>query len=253
LQKLEQRLGLTLLERNPTGSSLTPEGSRLAPVCAEALAAMTGLVDRAEAIRAEQDVLTVAATRHIIDHFLSRWLPRTLEGVGVRLIELNTLGVARTVRAGDAMVGFTEGPTTPAGLGSAMVAAEPVAAVVGRSHPWYGTARISRRTLAQASVVLSQPGSGTRDVVEKALADRQVTAEVVEVANSSAARVAALVGTGPAFLPRCWVEPFLADGALHELPLPGGPIELPIRAVWRGRRPATGPARDLVDQLLAGD
>lgn len=254
LQKLERQLGVALLERTPTGSVPTDAGARLVPACTEALAAVTALVDRAESIRAEGDLVTIAATRHVADHFLPVWL-QTLSGSRVSIVELDTLGVARSVRSGEAGIGFTEGPAAPIGLRSHVVAVEPVVAVVGRGHPWYGRrSTVTVGELVTATTISSRPGSGTRDVVVAAFTEHGLGAsgEVIEVANASAARLTAMTGCGVAFLPECWVAPHLANGALATLPVREPRIELPIRVVWRGTRPTSRLARRLVDQLTAG-
>lgn len=251
LQKLERQLGVALLERTPTGSVPTDAGSRLAPVCGEALAAVTTLVDRAESIRTEADRLTIAATRHVADHFLPGWLA-PLAGHRVSVIELDTLRVARAVRDGEAAVGFTEGPAAPLGLRSNVVAVEDVLAVVGRGHPWYGRRSTVRADeLVTATTIWSQPGSGTRDVVSAAFTEHGLgtSGEVIEVDNASAARLAAMTGSGVAFLPSCWVTPHLASGSLANLPVREPRIELPIRIVWRGARPTSRLARRMVDEL----
>lgn len=251
LQKLERQLGVALLERTPTGSTLTDAGSRLAPVCGEALAAVTALVDRAESIRTEADRLAIAATRHVADHFLPGWLA-PLAGHRVSVIELDTLRVARAVRSGEVAIGFTEGPAAPIGLRSHVVAVEAVLAVVGRGHPWYGRrSTVAADELVATTTIWSRPGSGTRDVVAAAFTEHGLGAsgEVVEVANASAARLAAMTGSGVAFLPACWVAPHLASGALAALPIREPRIELPIRIVWRGTRPTSRLARRLVDEL----
>jgi len=253
LQKLERQLGMPLLERTPTGSVPTDAGSRLVPACTEVLSAVTALVDRAESIRAEADQLTIAATRHVADHFLPTWLA-TLAGHRVTVTELDTLRVAQSVRNGEATIGFTEGPAAPIGLRSHVVANERVVAVVGRGHPWYGRrSTVSPDELVTATTISSRPGSGTRDVVAAAFTEHGLgsSGEVIEVANASAARLAAMTGSGVAFLPECWVAPYLASGTLATLPVREPVIELPIRVVWRGTRPSSRVARRLVDELTA--
>jgi DNA-binding transcriptional LysR family regulator len=251
LQKLERQLGVALLERTPTGSAPTDAGTSLLPACREVLTSVTELVDRAESIRSEADQLTIAATRHVADHFLPGWLA-PLAGRRVAVVELDTLRTAQAVRAGEAAVGFTEGPAAPIGLRSHVVAAEDVLAVVGRGHPWYGRrSTVSAAELVTATTISSRPGSGTRDVVTAAFTEHGLgtSGEVIEVANASAARLAAMTGSGVAFLPACWVAPHLASGALTTLPVREPRIALPIRVVWRGTRPASRLARRLVDEL----
>lgn len=253
LQKLERQLGISLLERTPTGSAPTDAGTQLVPAVSDALVAVTALVDRAESIRTEADHLTIAATRHVADHFLPGWL-QAIAGHRVSVVELDTLRVARAVRSGEVAIGFTEGPSAPIGLRSHVVAVERVVAVVGRGHPWYGRrSTVPADELVTATTISSRPGSGTRDVVAAAFTERGLgsSGEVIEVANASAARLAAMTGSGVAFLPECWVAPHLATGTLTALPVREPSIELPIRVVWRGTRPTSGLARRLVDELTS--
>ncbi len=255
LQKLERQLGTSLLERTPTGSVVTADGARLAPACTEVVSAATALVDRAESLRAERDRLTVAATRHVADHFLPGWVTGAgFTGVELVLLELDTLRVAQAVRSGDATIGFTEGPHPPLGLRSEVVASERIVPVVGRGHPWYGRrSSVSHDALVGTTLVLGQPGSGSRDVVEAAFAElgRGGVGEHLAVPSVSAARLAALNGSGVAFLPECRAREHLAAGDLFAVPIRELKIEQPVRLVWRGARPASRPAQAFVAGLIA--
>jgi DNA-binding transcriptional LysR family regulator len=255
LQKLERQLGVQLLERSPTGSTVTPAGVRLAPACAEVVAAVVSLVDRAEALHDEQAGLLVATTRHVADHYLPGWIAGSdLADVRIELVEADTLTVAQTVRSGEAVLGFTDGPAAPIGLRSRLIAREPVVPVVGRRHHWYGRRRgITGRELVAATLILGRRGSGTLDVVEEALAQHGLgtIGDRVEVAGSAAARIAAVNGSGVAFLPRCRVADDVARGDLVVVPVRDVAIEQPVRVVWRGARPSGRPAGRLVDHLRA--
>lgn len=253
LRKLERQLGATLLERSSSGSVPTADGVRLAPACAELLTVATSLVDRADSLDGERTVLRIAATRHVADHFLPEWVSRGVaHGVRLEMTELDTMGVAQALRSGEVMVGFVEGPHPPLGLRSAVVVSERVVAVVGRSHEWYGRSEpVPAPELMSATLVLGHPGSGTRDVVVAAFGAYEwgAVGEHVDVASASAARLAALDGTGVAFLPRCWVHDRIASGDLSVLVADDLEIEQPVRVAWRGRAPSTGTARRFVERL----
>ncbi|WP_420453462.1 LysR family transcriptional regulator [Ilumatobacter sp.] len=254
LHKLERSLGTRLLERTPAGSVPTESGIRLASACAEVIASATALVDRAESLRAERDVLSIATTRHVADHFLPDWVAGgATAGTDVRVAESDTLSTAQAVRDGDAELGFTEGPDTPLGLRSQVVASELVVAVVGTGHAWFERRQPLRaESLLASRLVLGRRGSGTRDVVEAAFAehDWSRTGDHVEVDNASAARLAAVNGEGVAFLPRCWVEHQLTTGALHRVPIRDLDVVQPVRVVWRGARPTSRSAERFVDRLV---
>lgn len=254
LQKLERQLGVQLLDRSPSGSAATPAGVRLAPSCAEFVAAAVSLVASGEELRDEQRRLTIATTRHVADHFLPGWIADCdMPELVVDLIESDTRSVAQSVRSSEAAIGFTDGPAAPLGLRSELVASEEIVAVVGRHHPWFGRRSVSGSELASATFVIGRRGSGTLDVIEHAIAAHGLSAhgDRVEIAGSAAARLAAINGAGVAFLPQCRVAEDLASELLSALTLRDIDIVQPVRAVWRGARPSDLPARRLLDHIRA--
>jgi DNA-binding transcriptional LysR family regulator len=253
IQKLERQLGVQLLDRSPTGSVATAAGVRLAPAVGEVLDAIVAMVDRADELRQEQTRLVIAATRHVAEHLLTGWIAAAeLDDVRLDLAEADTFTVAQLVRSGEAVLGFTDGPAAPIGLRSELVVEEEVVPVVGRSHRWYGRRRrVTGQDLTATTVVLEERGSGTLDVVERALADHDLGAvgERIEVAGPAAAELAAVGGAGVAFLPRRQVEDALAIGDLHEVGVRDVTITQPIRVVWRGASPSGRTARRIVASL----
>jgi DNA-binding transcriptional LysR family regulator len=250
LQKLERQLGVQLLDRAPTGSVATPAGVRLAPACADLVAAAAALVDRAETVAVEHQRLVLAVTRHVADHFLPAWIDTApLADVRVDLVEGDTLAVASAVRSGAADLGCTDGPAAPLGLRSEVVAAEEIVPVVGRRHRWFERRRaVTGQELVAATLALPRAGSGTLDVVAAALAPFQFgdVGDRIEVPSSAAARIAALNGAAVAFLPRCRVAAELDRGTLTAVSVRDVVIEQRVRAIWRGVRPPAGPARGLL-------
>lgn len=251
LQKLERQLGVQLLERGPSGSVATAAGMRLAPACADLVAAAVDLVTSGEELRDERRRLTIAATRHVADHFLPTWIGAwATADVLIDLVESDTRTVAHAVRAGEATLGFTEGPAAPLGLRSELVASEDIVAVVGRAHAWFGRRRaVPAAQLATTPLVVGRPGSGTLDVIEHAMASHglSVHGDRVETAGSAAARLAAINGTGLAFLPRCRVAGDLRAGLLRAVVVERISIVQPVRIVWRGVRPSERAAQRLLD------
>ena len=220
LQKLERQLGVALLDRGPSGSTVTPAGVRLAAACAALLESAESLVDRAESLRDEQRHLPVAGTRHAIEHFLPEWVAATsLDDVRLDVTDTDTLQVTQAVRSGEAELGLAEGPYAPIGLRSELLATEELVVVVGSSHRWADRRRgVTAQELSAETLVLSRRGSGTRDVVAAALAGHEsgVVGEHVEVDSLASARIAAINGEGVAFVPRCRVRQDLERGLLSE-------------------------------------
>ena len=251
LQKLERQLGVQLLDRGPSGSAATAAGVRLAPACAELVAAAMSLVASGEELRDEQRRLVVATTDHVADHFLARWVGAAgLTGVVVDLHESDTRTVAQAVRSSEAALGFTTGPAAPLGLRSEVVATEELVAVVGREHRWYERSRpVSPRDVVDGPLVVGARGSGTLDVIEHALTSKGISShgERIEVDGDAAIRLAAVNSLGVALLPRCRVADDLAAGRLREVTVRDMAVVQAVRVVWRGARPSERPARQLLD------
>ena len=256
LQKLERFLGAALLERAPTGSVPTATGQRLAPACADLLAAGTALVDRAAELRHDDRAqLTVATTRHIASHRLPGWLAAAeLHETRVEIIEGDTFTVAGLLRSGDAMIGFVEGPGAPLGLRSHVVAHEALIPVVGPAHRWFGRRRsVTADALVAETLILRPRGSGTLDVIEAALAanDAGPIGDSIEVASSSAARLGAVNGAGVTLLPLCEVDDDVRARHLTHVRVSDLSFEQPVRIAWRGDQPASAAARRL--RSVSGD
>jgi DNA-binding transcriptional LysR family regulator len=254
LQKLERQLGSVLLERSPTGSVATDAGAVMAPACAEMLTMANRLAGIANDVRSAAARLRLAATRTVVDHVLPPWLADApLRGVTIDLTEADTVGVARAVREGRVTVGLCDGPAAPLGLRSEIVGSVELAAVVAPDHP-LGTGRtgsIRGERLAAADLVLRAPGSGTRDVIESALARHQppVAGRRIEVSTNAAARLAAVNGSGVAIVPIALVAEDIAAGRLRRLHPVGVTFDQPVRLLWKGTRPATEPAQALYRYL----
>jgi DNA-binding transcriptional LysR family regulator len=253
LQKLERQLGVSLLDRGPTGSRVTPSGLGLAPACAELLAAAVALGDRAVALRTDAVQLRIATTRHVAEHHLPEWIATTHDtDLRIEVLEMDTLRVVQAVRAGDAALGFTEGPHAPVGLRSEVVAAEELLPVVGRSHPWAGRRRsVTPSQVISTALILTRSGSGTRDVIEDALGAQRIDElrEHIEVDTLAAARIAAASGAAVAFLPRCRVDADVEAGRLFVVPMRSMSLVQSVRVVWRGGAPSMRSARRLVEAL----
>lgn len=75
VQKLERRLGLPLLQRQTSGSTLTPQGTVIAHWARKAIAELDQLLVVADGLREKRSAaLTVSASMTVAEHLLPRWL-----------------------------------------------------------------------------------------------------------------------------------------------------------------------------------
>ncbi|POM23787.1 HTH-type transcriptional regulator CysL [Actinomadura rubteroloni] len=251
ISALEQRLGLALLDRSPRGSLPTEAGTLLAGWAQQVVTAATALDAGAAALRdRDGDRLRVVASRTVAEHLMPGWLVALdgmRPGTSVALRTAAPAAVAETVRAGAADLGFVEGARTPAGLSGTVVASDRLVVVVAPGHPWARRRGVDGGALAATPLILRAEGSGTREVLDRALAAHGGTAPpLLEPASTAALKAAVLAGAAPGVVSERAVAAELAGGRLVPVPVADLDLHRPLRAVWpAGRRPA-GTARDLV-------
>lgn len=252
VQSMERLVGFPLVSRGARGSTLTPSGALLAEWARGVLAAAEVLEAGIGSLRGERmGRLRVAASLTVAEHLLPGWLVRlaaTHPGTAVSLSATNSAQVATDVLAGEADVGFIEGPHLPHGLQELVVARDRLVLVVPPGHPW--TRRrtpVEAADLAATRLVQREPTSGTRTWLERALAGFEPLAvPLLELSTSTAVRSAVAVGAGPAVLSDLAVKDDLSVGRLVRVAVRGVDLGRPLRAVWPVGTRLPPPAVDLL-------
>ncbi|WP_406859847.1 LysR family transcriptional regulator [Streptomyces sp. HUAS MG47] len=252
IRSMERQLGVALVDRSPRGSRLTDAGALVTDWARRIVEAAEAFDAGAQALRARRDSrLRVAASMTIAEYLLPGWLialRADRPDTAVSLQAGNSAAVAERLLADEADLGFVEGLAVPDGLEGAVVAHDRLVVVAAPGHRW--ARRRSPLTAAELSatpLILRERGSGTRQVLDAALAEEGGLAEpLLELASTTAVKAAAVSGAGPAVLSELAVTEELASRRLVEIPLDAVPLARALRAVWpTGHRP-TGPARDLL-------
>jgi DNA-binding transcriptional LysR family regulator len=258
MRTLERRLGLELLHRSTTGSRLTPAGLVVIDWARDVLTPAHAFAEGVAALKAEQDVrLRVAASLTLAEQLVPGWLLSLREvhpEIHVGLQVANSDQVLRAVREADADLGFIEGPSVPRDMRATTVGQDRLVVVVVPGHPW--TRRrtpVTGAELATTPLLLREPGSGTRETLERALRPYGGTCEpVLELGATTPLRSAAASGAAPAVLSELAVREDLADGRLVEIPVEDGlPLHRTLRAVWPAGSDPAAPARWLLEVARA--
>ncbi len=255
LRDLETLLGLHLVDRSPSGSRPTPAGTAVVGWAARVLDALGDLDRGAAALRAgRSSQLRIAASLTVAEYLLPGWLAApALAGVAVALRMANSAEVPALLLASRVELGFVEGASAPPGLQGRTVWRDRLAIVVSPGHPWARRrSPLAPEHLGESALISREPGSGTRQVLDRALAERGVAARIQpELASTTAIKTSAMAGLGPAVLSRLTVETELADGRLVEVPVAGLRLERSIRALWRREGALAEPARRLLAAIPA--
>ena len=259
LRRLERHLGLELVMRSTSGSTLTGAGRACAAWARELLDVSDRFEHSAAALREGPGRrVTIAASLTIAEYLAPRWLARRSLGGSARpepdivLAVCNSEEVMAMVLDARADLGFIEGPAVHPGLRHRTVGRDELVVVVAAGHPW-----TRRRTplpvadLLAAPLVIRESGSGTRAVFENAL--REVGSHLPEhlptLGSTAAAKTAVRHGGGVAVLSTLAVEDDVAQGSLVVVPVAGLAMRRTLRMVWSRSRPLPADVRALAADL----
>ena len=238
IRNLERQLGVTLLDRSPTGSVPTSEGIVVSGWTDAILRAAHELEAGLVALKSERvGRLRIAASYTIAEYLLPRWLGRFLRehpGDTVALDVENSTAVLEQVARGEADIGFIETPLATPSMAEVVVAHDELIAVVPPEHPWAQREGVPLSELASTPLVMREKGSGTREAFEEALrmAGLGEPVSVLELGSTSAVRSAVLNGNSPTVISRLAVTNEISDGQLVEVDVEDLEIRRRLRAVW---------------------
>ncbi len=258
MRRLEESLGLSLLERGARGSRPTEVGKLVADWAADLLEANKTFKARVESLRADSDVdLWVAASQTIAGYLLPGWIG-TLKNsaqngaTSPHVHAVNSVEVIREVREGTVSVGFIETLDLPEDLAMRTVGHDELVVVVAPGHPWAELPDgVSPAELAKTPLVVREEGSGTRQVLETLLSKVDASLRVVPPAAEFSAvisvRGAVAAGIAPSVMSAITVADDLAVGRLVRVPVRGLALRRPLTVVWREGRTLPAAAIELVE------
>src|SRR6516165_4115988 len=205
MSQLERRLGLTLLQRSPAGARLTPAGERVVALSRRVLSETKELMAAVEALVAE----------YLLPGWLAALHHRSPDAI--LAVEVTNSGrVVARVAEHHADVGFIEGhqPRLRA-MKTVVVRTDHLVLVVDPSHPWaHRQSPVTGPELAAAELIVREPGSGTRQILEDTLGAFGGLRSHLELGSTAAILAAARRGEGPAVLSALAVADDLDTGRL---------------------------------------
>ena len=259
IRTLERQLGITVLDRSPTGSRPTPDGQLVAGWANTVLDAATAMHTGVEALRARHaGLLRIAASYTIAEYLLPPWLDRFLADRpddSVTLEVTNSRAVLDRLESGTVDLGFIESPTAPANVHQQVVGSDRLVLVVSPRHPWAADRSITLATLAVTPLVLRERGSGTRDALHEELVrnGHDAPTSALDLGSLSAVRIAVINGSSPTVISHLAVKDDLAAGSLVEVAVEGFTVQRRLLAVWARRHDPSQLAGELLEHLDRSD
>lgn len=250
---LEDALGTALLDRLPRGVQLTDAGQTLLGY-AQRIAALEEEAKRAmrELRGLERGRLALGASTTIGSYLLPKVLGefRTRHpSVELQLTVANTDEIKTRLVDRTLDLGLTEGaPPEGEDLCARVFSEDELITIAPPGHPLAAKAPskgrpkpITVRQLCAQPHIVREPGSGTREVVDRALAAHgaAIDGAVLTLSATEAIKRAVAAGLGLAIVSRLCVDLELASGLLVEVPVRALKLRRPLHELTlRGRQPS---------------
>ncbi|MQB02018.1 MAG: LysR family transcriptional regulator [Actinobacteria bacterium] len=240
IRRLEQRVGVQLLDRSPSGSLPTEAGLELVKYARDVLSAAGAFNRAAEDLATSRDhrPLRIIASYTMSDYIFPRWLRAIGSDIpNVSMAARNAADTISGIVAGEAEVGFTWVRKLHEPVQAVPVGQDELVVVVRPDHHWNRRLRPLRpEHLAAAELVLREQHSGTRSQLDRLLEPHRPDPPprpVLVLGSTGAAKAAVLDGVAPAVLSRLTVMEELESGRLISIPVDDLDFGRTLFAIWQ--------------------
>ena len=242
IRQLEAHYGCALFSKTGRGVEPTPAGRLLYRALGTAENDEVRLRKELAALQGEKDVrppLRLGCTRTVGDFVAPRILTDHLcrhPGEQLLMRVDNTAELVRLLDQGGIDFALVEGSFDRTSFEGERFSSEPFVAVAASGEP-----PASITGLLAQRLILREPGSGTREILERHLAARDLAvgdfAGVIELASIPAIKACVAAGAGVSFLYRVAVADELGAGTLSDVTPADFAVEHDFSLIWqRGSR-----------------
>ncbi|BCM90663.1 HTH-type transcriptional regulator CysL [Abditibacteriota bacterium] len=248
IQELEKQVGLPLLERGARGVRLTEAGSRLQEHAGAIFAAERVAEEELRAYRGlSGGTLRIGASLTIANYYLPPILARFIADypdLNLHLTSQNTETIVALLLDYKLDVVLVEGPVHHERIEVRKWREDELVVVAASQHPLALRAPITAADLNDAVWVVREPGSGTREVVEKALLGRHLRwKHTLEINSTAAIKQTVASGLGLAMVSLHSAADQIALGKLRVLSISDLKVTRPLTSLHLKNRPLSLAAR----------
>ncbi|WP_051481435.1 LysR family transcriptional regulator [Paraburkholderia nodosa] len=255
IRELEDRVGIILFDRLPRGVALTEAGKTLFDYAERIFTLADGAENQLKELAglgAGHMKLGASATLGV--YFVPDMIARfnaSYPRVAIDLTVTNTERVEAGIRDLTFTLGFVEGPFDDTVLHARPIGSDEIAVVAAAGHPRAGQ-RIRAGDLVDQVVIMREPGSGTRAIVEEAYARAQLKIEpLMSVSDTEAIKRMLLAQHALAYVSLLSVRDEVRRGELTIVEVEDLRIERPLHMVWHKGRSLSPSSQALFDLVIA--
>jgi DNA-binding transcriptional LysR family regulator len=254
VHQLEERLGVTLIDRSKRPFVLTAEGERFYEGCRGIVRRYNDLEREVRSLHESVSApLRMASIYSVGLAHMSQCLREFLAAhprADVRVEYMHPDRVYEVVEADEADLGVVSYPEDSRLLATTAWRSEPLVVVCAPEHRFAGVSDLPVRDLDGEPFIALEGGLRLRDEIDNALARRKVTVRVEqEFDNIEVIKRAIETNAGVSLLPGPTVAREVAAGTLVQLPLSDVSLTRPLGLIHRRDRELSDTARAFIELL----
>lgn len=227
IQALEDAFETKLFDRTSSAVTMTPSGEILYDYAKQILELYTSIEkDIGQITGLVKGSISIGASSTIGNYLLPSVIAdfkRAYPKVRVYLLVGNTKRIVEFLNAGTLHMGLVEGEVTKYKISTKKLITDELSVIVPPSHPWARKKEIPMAEIEKEPFVLREEGSGTRQVIEKYLAKRDITPQKMKISailgSTESIKEAVENGIGVSIVSKWAVRKELKYGVLKTLRL----------------------------------
>jgi len=241
VRQLEDEVGLPLFEKIGKRISLTEAGHELFHYSRNINRSLQDMEEVLESLKGVNRGRLSVAVASTVNYFAPRLLAafhQHYPGIGLRLDVTNRERLVHQLQANTVDMVLMGQPPDAVDVESEAFMANPLVVVAPPEHPLATERRIPVRRLAEETFVMREPGSGTRQAMERFFGERDMVIQYgMQMTRNEAIKQAVRAGLGLSVVSLHTVELELETKRLVILDVEGFPLERQWHLVYRrGRR-----------------
>jgi len=255
VRQLEEELGLPLFEKPGRGITLTEAGQELVPYSQGINRSLRELQDDMESLKGVSRGRLSVAVASTVNYFAPRLLAAfhlRYPGIALSLDVTNREQLLRLLEANGVDVVLMGQPPEGVEVESEVFMDNPLVVVAPPDHPLAGQADIPLQRMAEETFVLREPGSGTRQAMDRFFADQGIAfRRGMQMTRNEAIKQSVRAGLGLSVVSVHTIELELATGKLVLLDVVGFPIQRQWYLVYRRGKRLSPSARAFREFVLS--
>jgi DNA-binding transcriptional LysR family regulator len=253
MKLLEEDIGLALFERAPDGLVPTAAGEEVLSAARRIAAILEETRDGLAAMRSPDGGRVTVGVVSTAKYFAPRMLAafqKSHPRVDLQLVVGNRSEVLQRFEAGDFDLAVMGRPPEEVAQESALIGEHPHVVVAAPDDPIVDHGRIRPKELAGRVFLVREPGSGTRILMERFLAQAGLTPRIgMEIGSNETIKQAVMAGLGLTFISAHTVAAEIEDQRLALVDVEGLPMWRRWYVVRLTRKKALPATRALIEFL----